>query len=350
MAMSRKLLCCMASLLFAPAAPMHSQQPRISQDRDLTDLDLSGWNCIDQLEGTAKTEDGAERNRGKNRSAIDLSGLAIPNLDTAGFLKQIGAFDAQTKWKRRKDLSAGQKTELAALEKQIVSLTGYINVAYAGPPETTNCASVDMHDWHLEVFEKPSDHPSHVGDPTGIVCEITPRTQQAIYRAGIRLQNLAGFIRRPDLGYEPTGHAAKRVRLTGYLLWDDEHNGRADLGPAIQSVGANGYSHPWRTTAWEMHPVMKIEPLEGAPIALVPPPASTPSPAALPPAPVATAPTAPPQTVVTIIEPVKIKIPYGETVLPRGMKLDLISRDARNATVRYMGQTVLVPLQSTDLH
>jgi hypothetical protein len=27
-------------------------------------------------------------------------------------------------------------------------------------PETTNCGSANFHDWHLEVFENPSDHPT----------------------------------------------------------------------------------------------------------------------------------------------------------------------------------------------
>jgi hypothetical protein len=254
------------------------------------------------------------------------------------------------------------------LEQQVVQLTGYLGLAYAGPPETTNCASVDFHDWHLEVFEKPADHPPQVGDPTPIVCEITPRTQTAIYRDNIRIQELAAFFRGTDLAYEPTGHKAVKVRLTGYLLWDDEHNGSADVGTAIQRATIGRFHNPWRGTAWELHPVFKIERLDGAhpppPSAVGPSPApsappqpseATPAPPTPQGTPEATptptpTPTATPQQFVTIMQPVRIKIHYGETVLPRGAKLPVVSHDAQNVTVQYLGQNQVVPISSTDFH
>lgn len=336
-------IACVALLLFA--APVSAGERRVSEDRDLKEIDLSGWDCRDELGGSAKTEDGVKRNRGKNRSPINFDGLAIPSFDTASFLKMLGSFTAQTQWLRRKDLDGPQQTQLSALEKQVVSFTGYLVLAYAGPPESTNCASVDFHDWHLEVFQEPADHPPRVGDPTPIICEITPRTQNAIYRAGIRLQDLAAYIRRPDLTYEPTGHPPRQIRLTGYLLCDDEHNGRADVGPTISSVSENGFHHPWRSTAWEMHPIIKIEPLttSGQRMSAV-----TAAPSAPPvPAVAASPPPAPP--LVTILEPVTIKIPYGETVLPRGMKLPLLSRTPETVTVRYLDGPITLPLRSTDL-
>jgi hypothetical protein len=217
----------------------------------------------------------------KNRSAVDLSGARIEAMDTAAFLKHVADFDAQTKGKRRTELNAAQKQQLDALEKQFVSLTGWLVLAYAGPPETTNCASTDFHDSHLEIYEKAADHPPQIGDPTPIICEITPRTQRAIYRDRIRIQALAGFFRKPDLTCEPTGHAARRIRLTGYLMWDDEHKGPADIGTTIQRIGANKYHQPWRSTAWEIHPVMKIEALDNAMPslpAIIPPAAPPPGP------------------------------------------------------------------------
>ena len=337
--------------LFA-TAPAHAERPKISDDRDLLDIDLTGWNCANRPEGTAKTPDGVERNRMKNRSAADLSRMRFEAMDTTAFLKRFADFDAQTKGKRRTELNAAQKQQLDALEKQFVSLTGWLVLAYAGPPETTNCASTDFHDWHLEVFEKPADHPPQIGDPTPIICEITPRTQRAIYRDNIRIQALAGFFRRPDLTHEPTGHAARKIRVTGYLMWDDEHNGAADIGTKIQRIGANKYHQPWRSTAWEIHPVIKIEPLDGgAPLspAIIPPAAPA---VALPPVQATTpvvAGSPPAQQFVTLMQPVKIKIPYGETVLPRGMKLPIVSRNAQTVIVKYMNQTPAIPISSTDL-
>jgi endonuclease/exonuclease/phosphatase family metal-dependent hydrolase len=70
------------------------------------------------------------------------------------------------------------------------------------------------------------------------------------------------------------------------------------------------------------------------------------------PAPVMTEPTssAPPtQQFATITQPVRIKIPYGETVLPRGLKLSVLSRNAQTVTVKYLDGTQVIPVSSTDL-
>jgi hypothetical protein len=308
---------------------------QISEDRELKELDLSGWNCANRPEGSGRSPDTAERNRSKNRFAADLSGLNLKSFDVAGLLKHVADFDAETKGKRRKDLSPEEKRRLEILEAPIVSLTAYLVLAYAGPPETTNCSSVDFHDWHLEMFDEPPDHPPQPGDPTPVIAEITPRTQNAIYRDGIRIQELAAFFRRPDVTYESTGHNAQKVRLTGYLLWDDEHNDNTkDVGATIRSIARNRYHNPWRATAWEIHPVIKIERLDAATR-----PTDT---RATPSAETA-------QRYVTILRAVKIKIPYGETILQRGMRLPVVSQDATTVTVRYLDSVYAIPIESTDL-
>jgi hypothetical protein len=332
------------------SASAFAGRPTISEDRELKQIDLAAWDCRDKPDGNAKTPDGAERNRLKNRSASDLAGLNLKPMDTAAFLRHLAAFDAQTKGTRRKDLRAAQRPQLEPLEKEIVSFEGYLVLAYAGPPETTNCASTDFHDWHLELFEKPLDHAPKIGDPTPVICEITPRTQNAIFRDNIRMQALAGFIRAPDLTVEPTGHAARKIRVTGYLLWDDEHNGAADVGTSIRTFGANGYHQPWRSTAWEIHPVIKVEALDGT----TPLPASSPSPspsASTPPPkiiPVPSPSASAQRDVVTITQPVRLKIPYGEAVIPRGTKLPVVSHDAKTVRVRYLNAIYPIPITSTD--
>lgn len=95
-----------------------------------------------------------------------------------------------------------------------------------------------------------------------IICEITPRTERGIYRDNVRIQSVAEFLRLPDMNYQVIGHDACKVRVTGYLMWDDDHNGSADVGSAIQWFSSNGFHHPWRSTAWENHPVMKIDVVE----------------------------------------------------------------------------------------
>jgi hypothetical protein len=343
---------------------MHGQ-PQISQDRDLRELDLTKWDCAGRESGSAKTGDGLERNRLKNRSMPPAIPANPKAFDIPGFIKYLGDFDSLTKGKHRKDLLPAERQKLDPLEKEIVQVTGYLGLAYAGPPESTNCGNVDFHDWHLEVMEKPPEHAPKIGDPTSVICEITPRTQNDIYHSKVSIQALAGFFRRFDLEYESTGHKAVKVRITGFLLWDDEHNGSADVGTAITRIGANKYHNPWRQTAWEIHPVLKIEPLESATDVAPGPnqsPASsstTPAPAEMPtatetetptPTPVPTPATPTPPQFTTLLKAVPIKIPYGQTVLPPGTRLKVLAHDERTVTVEYVGHGYTIPATSTDLH
>jgi hypothetical protein len=247
-------VCLAAATVFGGSAAIGTE------DTDLRDLDVTGWDCANQFEGTAQSQDAKERNRMKNRwPPGDPSAFPVDALDTAAFLKKVGQYDSSLQNKRRGELTATQKDELDRYENQIVSLTGWLVLEYPGPPETTNCGSPVFHDWHLEILENPSGHAPEAGDPTPIICEIAPRTEQRLYLDGIRLQSLAGFSRLPDVSYQATGHDACKVRVTGYLLWDDDHNGSADVGSTVEYFSNNGFHHPWRSTAWEIHPVMKIE-------------------------------------------------------------------------------------------
>jgi hypothetical protein len=354
----------------ATLSSAHGQQ-RVSEDRDLKTIDLTAWDCLNRPEGTAKTPDGQQRNKFKNRSTTDISGLNLQDFSVSAFIQSAAKFDALTAFKRRKDLSPAEQQQLGPMEKDIVQVIGYLGVAYVGPPETCNCASVDFHDWHLEIFEKPIDHAPQVGDTTPIICEITPRTQNAIFGDNIRVQELTAFFRRADLSYESTGHPARKIKLIGYRMWDDDHNGRADVGTKVMKHSPNGYHNPWRQTAWELHPVIKIIPLEPpmpAKNAPVTPPGAVATPPVVPaepsPSPGSTPPTATPTStptavatatpipqpqVVTLTRAVPIQIPYGQVLLPAGTKLPLVSRDAQSATVRYMGEKYQVPVTSTDL-
>jgi hypothetical protein len=189
-----------------------------TEDTELRDLDVTGWDCANQSEGTAQSQDAKERNREKNRRPVNLSLFTIESLDSGAFLRKVREYDSRLQSKRRGELTAAQKDELDSYENQIISITGWLVLAYAGPPETTNCGDAVFHDWHLEIFENPSDHAPQAGDPTPIICEITPRTEQRIYRDGVRIHSLAEFFRLQDVSYKATGHKACKVRVTGYLL------------------------------------------------------------------------------------------------------------------------------------
>ena len=47
---------------------------------------------------------------------------------------------------------------------------------------------------------------------------------------------------------------------------------------------------------------------------------------------------------VVLTQPVKVKIAYGETVLPAGMKLPVVSSDATSVRVKYMGEFQTIPI------
>lgn len=68
---------------------------QISEDRDLKEIDLTAWNCVNRPEGSGKSPETAERNRLKNRFAADLSKVAVTSFDTSGFLKHVADFDDQ---------------------------------------------------------------------------------------------------------------------------------------------------------------------------------------------------------------------------------------------------------------
>jgi len=53
------------------------------------------------------------------------------------------------------------------------------------------------------------------------------------------------------------------------------------------------------------------------------------------------------QGFVVLTQPVKVKIAYGETVLPAGMKLPVVSSDANSIRVKYMGELQTIPIAAT---
>ena len=50
---------------------------------------VTGWDCVNQSEGTAQSPETIERNRMKNRWPVDLSTFTVDPLDTSGFLKKV---------------------------------------------------------------------------------------------------------------------------------------------------------------------------------------------------------------------------------------------------------------------
>jgi hypothetical protein len=72
------------------------------------------------------------------------------------------------------------------------------------------------------------------------------------------------------------------------------------------------------------------------PVAAVPPPAQVPNSSLSAVAP----------GFVVLTQPVKVKIAYGETVLPAGMKLPVVSSDAASVRVKYMGEVQTIAISA----
>ena len=77
--------------------------------------------------------------------------------------------------------------------------------------------------------------------------------------------------------------------------------------------------------------------VSGSPIFAAPSPARVPSPST----------SSSSSGFVVLTQPVKVKIAYGETVLPAGMKLPVVSSDATSIRVKYMGELQTIPIAAT---
>src|SRR5215475_543652 len=249
-------------LIILISAVFFSRGIGVADDTELRALDVSHWSCLSKPAGTATQPDEGERNLMKNRKPARALPLNVERLDIPSFLKKVAAYDTTLKATRRADLDQPRKEQLRGFENQIVSLTGWLNLAYSSKAESANCGDATFHDWHLEIFAQPMNHPPHVGDATPIISEITPRTEKPLYDEGMRLLALAGFMRLLDNSFQPTGHRPRKIRVTGYLMWDDLHNDPEAVGQKVTMIAADKFHHPWRASAWEIHPVLKVEKIE----------------------------------------------------------------------------------------
>jgi hypothetical protein len=77
--------------------------------------------------------------------------------------------------------------------------------------------------------------------------------------------------------------------------------------------------------------------VSGSPISAAPSPARVPNPSTSPSS----------SGFVVLTQPVKVKIAYGETVLPAGMKLPVVSSDATSIRVKYLGELQTIPIAAT---
>jgi hypothetical protein len=125
-------------------------------------------------------------------------------------------------------------------ESRAGRVEGYVVEVVEGGVEAANCYSFDERDVHIHVAPR-ADAPR----AEWVVVEVTPRARR-------RASEWGGDWRAEALRRELVG---RRCRFEGWLLFDREHADESEQ----TAPGARGN---WRGTAWELHPVTRIEVLE----------------------------------------------------------------------------------------
>lgn len=125
-------------------------------------------------------------------------------------------------------------------ESRAGRVEGYVVEVVEGGVEAANCYSFDERDVHIHVALR-ADAPR----AEWLVVEVTPHARMWAVEWG-------GDWRADTLRKELVG---RRCRFEGWLLFDREHADESEN----TAPGARGN---WRGTAWELHPVTRIEVVE----------------------------------------------------------------------------------------
>ena len=130
-------------------------------------------------------------------------------------------------------------------ERRAATVVGYVRDVKVGGVETVNCfaKTPDHRDTHIELVTDPED-----GGQLPLIVEVTPWWRR---HAASRGSNWSTDSLRSSL-------RGRWVRVTGWLLFDDEHQRQAEN----TTPGRVGN---WRATAWELHPVTGVEVVDHSP-------------------------------------------------------------------------------------
>ena len=159
----------------------------------------------------------------KNRSAAPASTIPI----TVAGMKQLPILPAATPTMRAK-WPASSRATIEPHEGQGVVFTGYILQVARETGEPSNCGSTLPRDEDVELFL--AQRPGVTDGQQIILGEITPRWRAAY--TSWRPVNLRGVA------------GGRRIRITGWLLYDQESFGETHGGTA---------------TPWEIEPITNVE-------------------------------------------------------------------------------------------
>ena len=166
--------------------------------------------------GIGFTKERREFHRLKNRTTIPQQSDFDPQVTLSNLLHPG---DDRARW---------SQSRAGAVE-------GYVSRIERARPELANCyAGCDT---HLDLAVQPNEPLSRQ-----LVLEVTPKMEEWAKRQGLDWSE-------ETLQKQLLGHW---VRFEGWLLFDSQH---ADESENISP----GNSNNWRATAWELHPITKIE-------------------------------------------------------------------------------------------
>ena len=127
-------------------------------------------------------------------------------------------------------------------ESKAVMLEGFLAMTKDGGVEGVNCKSSTRLDTHMEIVDNDTEDPRN-NRPRHVVTEVTPWFHDVVPEWSTNaLGQLASYV--GGYGASTAKNPPTKVRIYGYLFFDEAHASGADS---------------WRGTAWEIHPITKIE-------------------------------------------------------------------------------------------
>lgn len=238
--MKRKLLSSIAVLAFVSIGAAQTPWP------DLTWIKVGGGKTCSLRGAASANTEKAELNKLKNRFRLPTTQFEPITFDDLLSLNQ-----GRVKNGKIVDFPNSSDPNNA----RAVSIEGFVgSVTTAGcsSGESCNCKTTFAHycDTHIDVY--PSKNSPKADGHNRFVVEVTRR---------IRILAWQGLL-ESNIGKDWSTSGlqklkGKRVRFSGYLYFDTDHAQEAWVNDPQNKIGLVGNN--WRETAWEIHPVMKIE-------------------------------------------------------------------------------------------
>ncbi len=144
-----------------------------------------------------------------------------------------------------RSLSTGdqRRVYLEDRESRPMVFEGYLAMVKSGGEESPNCKSSERTDLHMELVSSDAGDPKDSRNKV-VVTEVTPWFGEA--RQSWTLDALSQFASYRS-GYSGTMlRVPGKARIYGWLFFDNWHSGDGSVGT-------------WRGTAWEIHPITRIE-------------------------------------------------------------------------------------------